>query len=120
MIDYFEFETKAEQELWNEELCTQLSDGWYEGTGAEVNWQFWAGLKTKVGFETRVHSTEHVKMNTEIDFTEVDFLFTPDESGVRYKYSQVKKETLNKYLKRISEAMNKFAEIDKDYNPHRE
>ena len=118
MNDYFEFETDEELELWREELRGQLSDGQYENS--YVNWEFWIGLETEVGDETKVHSSEQIEMNTKIDFTELGFLFTDKATlrgGVRSKYTE---DDVLPYLEKISEAMNDFAIIDENYNPYKE
>lgn len=116
MNGYFEFQTRSEQQIWKQELLGQLSDGQYECSN--VNWEWWHSLPTKVGDETKVHSDEEIMMNTEIDFTELEFLFgNKKEKGIRSKFAN--KDKLNIYLQRISDAMNEFAIIDENYDPYR-
>ena len=121
-MSYFEFETEEEQDIWQQELLGQLSDGQYECSN--VNWEWWHSLPTEVGDETVVHSDEDIIMNTEIDFTEIDWLFTKEHASnkkdIRSRFSTLDKDLLHTYLKRISYAMNNFATIDEDYDPYKE
>ena len=119
--EYFEFETPEEVFIWVDELQGQMSDGQYENS--YINWEFWCNLPIVLGDTTEVHSSQHIEMNTEIDFTEDDWLFSEDystnKSDARATFSHIDDDELNEYLKRISKAMNVFADIDEDYDPNK-
>jgi hypothetical protein len=60
-------------------------------------------------------------MDTKIDFTELYFLFDEEHSrkkDIRCRFGGKKNKKLIPYLQKISDAMNEFAVIDKNYEDY--
>ncbi len=103
----FVFHCKAQEDLWNNELTGQISDGMWENS-SNTSWQFWCGMPTAVGGATHIEGPVPDIRKT-FNFLDRDLM---DVVGDRMLEEIQKTEpsateaTLVKYLTEIKQAMS--------------
>lgn len=102
------FRNKAQEEIWNEEILGQMSDGLWENT-PNVGWEFWTEVKTSVGGSTSLHPSEvPVGVKTGFGFSKLTGYVGDQMLEIVRKYEpEATMKTLNAYLTEISEALRK-------------
>ena len=66
---YIEFCSRAEEDLWKEELLGQISDGAYESLD-NSHWNYWADLPTRVNTSLASSRVVNGKYKNEFTFAE--------------------------------------------------
>lgn len=103
----FHFRNKALQDLWENELMGQISDGMWENTPG-TGWIFWASLKQSVGGATKIEGPVPGDVRKSFNFASRELL---DIIGDQMLEEIQKTEptatgaTLLKYLREIMQAM---------------
>lgn len=102
----FMFRTKAMEDLWNNELVGQISDGAWENS-SNNSWEFWGNLPTSVGGKTALRAGTDELIRKSFDFAGELYDVIGDRmlKIIQVTEPEATESTLIRYLAEIKSAM---------------
>jgi len=109
----FVFRNKAMEDLWNDELAGQISDGAWENTPG-TGWEFWTAIKTRTGSKTQLMGNLPSGIKRGFGFHGLIPIIGDRMLDIIRKYEpDATVNTLRAYLSEIAEAMRKGEAIER-------
>lgn len=100
----FHFRNKAMQDLWNDALMGQISDGMWENA-ANTGWLFWANLKESVGGATKIEGGIPSSVRKSFNFLSRDMIEIIGDQMLSAVQKSEPQATMGQTIKYVQEIM---------------